>query len=651
MVLFMRRISLILACLLLAAIVIPLAASADSVPDIIFSDAWFGSINKRMEVAPGDRNTQLVIELINTMDKDIRYVQGTLYLPEGFRDSKSGERLTSPSTSGHVRSGERFYLTFLIDIGENVKVGEHEASLALRYVKWDEDSITLTIVKVRFRVTGKAGLELSISPSILEPGSEANLKLTVENTGSAYASSVEVWVRSASAGLALLEGGGRHVVGNLAPGSYVIIPLRIFVSRALADGSAILVAEVRYQNSYGEQVTETHELMVKVKPLGGVGVLLDVLLDDPVMEPAHSKTLNIIVKNSGSETARDVNVEIGLNKLISPPLTVLSGLTSLKLGDLEPGSEKKISIDVLVNERAAGGSYSIPVLITYADDEGRHVAEKGLTITILEESKRNRLRVYSDEYVRGGMIEPINITIENIAGEKLRDITVTIAPTASWVTLIGPTTWNIHELREGEKMTLSLKVYAPSETTSGSTIGEPFNLRVEASFKESGGWIRSEGHLIGMYVKGIIDIKLQEISLERMGKEMILIGKILNEGTEKASYTRIEIINGDLVSTQVSYLGDVEPNAPILFNIPVEHVEKKEGEAKVILKVSYLDSLRNRGETILEGVVKVPQLTESSAKEQVPQIQLNQLILIIAIIILLVIIVYLARRRRRVEAG
>jgi hypothetical protein len=249
------------------------------------------------------------------------------------------------------------------------------------------------------------------------------------------------------------------------------------------------------------------------------------------------------------------------------------------------------------------------------------------------------------------MIEPINITIENIAGEKLRDITVTIAPTASWVTLIGPTTWNIHELREGEKMTLSLKVYAPSETTSGSTIGEPFNLRVEASFKESGGWIRSEGHLIGMYVKGIIDIKLQEISLERMGKEMILIGKILNEGTEKASYTRIEIINGDLVSTQVSYLGDVEPNAPILFNIPVEHVEKKEGEAKVILKVSYLDSLRNRGETILEGVVKVPQLTESSAKEQVPQIQLNQLILIIAIIILLVIIVYLARRRRRVEAG
>jgi len=647
----MRRISLILACLLLAAIAIPFTASAGSIPDIIFSDAWFGSISRRMEAAPGDRNAQLIIELINTMDKDIRYVQGTLYLPEGFRDSKSGERLTSPSTSGHVRSGERFYLTFLIDIGENVRVGEHEASLALRYVEWDEDSISLTIVKVRFRVTGRADLKLFISPSILEPGSEVNLKLTVENMGSAHASSAEIWVKSVSAGLILLEGGGRHLIGNQAPGSSISIPLKVFVSRALADGPASIIVEARYQNSYGEQVVETHELMVRVKPLGGVGVLLDVLLDNPIMEPAHSKTLNIIVRNGGSEAARDVNVEIGLNRLTSPPLTVLSGSTSLKLGDLGPGSEKGISIDVLVNERAAGGSYSIPVLITYADDEGRHVVEKGITITILEESRRNRLRIYSGEYVRGGMIEPINITIENISGERLRDITVTIAPTPGWVTLIGPTTWNIPELGEGGKLTLSLKVYAPSETASGSTIGEPFNLRVEVSFKESGGWIRSENHLIGMYVKGIIDIKLQEISLERMGRDLLLIGRILNEGTEKASYTRIEVVGGDLASSRVSYLGDVEPNAPILFNIPIERLEKGEGEVRVVLRVSYLDSLRNRGEEILEGVVEVPQLVESSAREQLPQIQLNQLILVIAIIILVVIIVYLARRRRRVEAG
>jgi len=646
----MRRISLILICLLLAAVAAPLAAYAGAVPDIVFSDAWFGEVGRKMEAAPGDKNAQLVVELVNTMDEDIRYAQGTLYLPEGFRDSRSGERITSPSTSGHIRPGERFHLTFLLDIGEEVKVGEYEATLALRYVEWDEDVITLSMLKIRFRITGKADLRISVSPSTIEPGSQADLELTLENIGSAHASSAEIWVRSASAGLALLEGSGRRVIGNIAPGASVIIPVKVFVSRALADGSASLIVDVRYRNSYGEAVAETHELMLRVKPLGGVGVLLDVLLEDPVLEPAHSRTLNIIVKNGGSAVAGDVNLEIGLNRLVNPPITVLSGPLSIKLGDLAPGSEKKISIDVLVNERAAGGSYSIPVIITYADGEGRHVIEKGLTITILEESRRNRLRIYSSEYVRGGVIEPVNITIENISGEKLKDITLTIAPTAGWVTLIGPTTWNMPELEENGRMIISLKIYAPSETASGSTIGEPFNLRVMASFKELGGWIRDEEHLIGMYVKGIIDIKLQELSLERMGRDLLLVGRILNEGTEKASYTRIEIVGGDISSTQISYLGDVEPNAPILFNIPVERVETQGSEAKVVLRVSYLDSLRNRGEVRLEGLVEVPQPAEA-AREQAPQIPMNQLIPVIVIIALLIAVVYLARRSKKVETG
>ncbi len=647
----MRRISLVLVCLLLTVITAPLAVSAGAVPDIIFSDAWFGDLSKRIEAAPGDKNMQLVVELVNTMEEDLRYVQGTLYLPEGFTDTKSGGHIAGPSTSSYVRSGERFYLTFLLDIGEEVKVGEYEMSLALKYVERDEDTITTSYVKVKFRVTGKAALKPSLTPSILKPGSLAGLELVLENLGSAHASSIELWIRSASSGLALLEGGGRHIIGSLAPGSSAKIPIKVFVSRALADGIASLITEVKYQNSYGDIVVESHDLMIRVRPLGGIGVLLDVLLEDPVLEPTQSRTLNVMVRNSGNETARDVNVEIGLDRLANPPLTVLGSPLSFKIGDLAPGSEKVLSIDVLVNERAAGGSYSIPVIVTYADEEGRHLVEKGLTITVLEKSGGNKLRIYSGEYVRGGMIEPINITIENISGEGLEDITLTIAPTAGWVTLLGPTTWNIPTLNEGGRIILNLKIYAPSETASGSTIGEPFNLKVKASFKEPGGWLRSEDHLIGMYVRGIIDINLQELSLERMGRDLLLVGRILNEGTEKASYTRIELVGGDLASTQISYLGDVEPNAPILFNIPIERLGKQEGRARAVLRVSYLDSLRNRGETILETVVDIPQLVESSTKEQAPQIPLGQVISIIVIMALLITIVYLARRSRRFETG
>ncbi|MEM4498475.1 MAG: hypothetical protein QW692_06590, partial [Nitrososphaerota archaeon] len=81
-----------------------------------------------------------------------------------------------------------------------------------------------------------------------------------------------------------------------------------------------------------------------------------------------------------------------------------------------------------------------------------------------------------------------------------------------------------------------------------------------------------------------------------------------------------------------------------------ERVETQGSEAKVVLRVSYLDSLRNRGEVRLEGLVEVPQPAEA-AREQAPQIPVNQLIPVIVIIALLIAVVYLARRSKKVETG
>jgi len=649
----MRRISLVLVSLLILAVILPSVGLANSVPDIVFSNAWFGDLNAKLEVAPGDKNVQLVVELVNSMDKPIRYVEGTLYLPKGFTDARSGSSVAGPSVSREVPIGERFYLTFLLDLGENVELGMHEASLALRYVEWDEDSISVTNVKVRFRVTGRSILEPTLSTEEIKPGEPEVIQLTIENLGSACASSTEIWIESGSPGLAILEGGGRRFIGNIAPSSSITIQLRVLASRALADSVASISATITYLNSHGIKIQENHGLSLKVKPLGGVGVVLDAVIEKPILEPSRSSDLTILVTNRGSETARDVNIELVISQIPNPPLTIQEGGLAAKLGDLAPGDEKKLTLKVFVNELAAGKSFSIPVSITYVDDEGRHVVQKGLTITVLEESMRNRLRIYSSEYVKGGMMESANITIEDISGGDLEDITITISPTVSWVTLLGPTTWNIPKLANGEKKVIELKMYVPSETSTGSTIGEPFNLRVDASFREPGGQVRNEQHLLGMYVKGIIDIKLQEISIERLGGDLLLVGRLLNEGTEKASYTEVQVVGGDLTSTTISYLGDVEPNAPILFNIPIESLAKNDGKAEVKLKITYLDSLRNPGEKIIEASVNVPTQSGESGEEAKSIVFQEYLLVIFAVIIIVVAIAvafYLARRSRRVEA-
>ncbi|HDD40263.1 MAG TPA: hypothetical protein ENG21_03340, partial [Nitrososphaeria archaeon] len=297
----MRRISLLIISLLILAAVPPSMVLADSVPDIVFSNAWFGDYKTKIEVAPGDKNVQLVIELVNSMDKPIRYVEGTLYLPNGFTDAKSGGSVAGPSVSREVPAGERFYLTFLLDIDEDVKLGIYEANLALNYVEWDEDSISTTGVKVRFRVTGRSILEPTLSANVLDPGEPKTIELTIKNAGSAPTSSTEIWIESGSPGLAILEGGGRHFIGNIAPGSSVTIPLKILASRALADSVASISTSITYFNSHGFKIQETHRLSLKVNPLGGVGVVLDALIENPILEPSKSSDLTIIVTNRGAE--------------------------------------------------------------------------------------------------------------------------------------------------------------------------------------------------------------------------------------------------------------------------------------------------------------------------------------------------------------
>jgi len=652
----MRRIksAFVLLILLSLSLVAPMinAAAAQPIPDVKFADAWFGDLNNKIEVEPGDKAVQLIVQLVNTEDKPFRYAEGILHLPDGFRDSTTGEQKTRLSVTQQIPSGGYFYFKFLIDIGEDVKIGEHQAKLEVRYVEWDEDDLSQTFIKINFRVTGKAVINTEISPSEIEPGDRQATEVILKNMGTAEASDVELWIESTSPGLAILEGQGRHKLGNLAPGELVKVPVTVIASRAIADTTAALKLVVSYLNSYGIRVTETQTVSLKIEPLGGVAVVLDVYAAAPILEPAQSTSLEVIVANRGTAVARDVNVMMGFSQLPNPPITLLKGESSIKLGDIAPGEEKKIRLEVFVNELASGRSYSIPVSLTYADEEGRHVIQTGLTLTILEESRRNRLRIYTEEYVRGGMIEKVNITVENIAGEELRDITLTLSPMVGWVTLLGPTTWNIPKLESGEKAVLKLEMYVPSETAAGSTIGEPFNLKVDASFRDKGGQIRSEVHVLGMYVKGIIELRLQEISIERLGEDILLIGRLLNEGTEKASYTQVQLIGGDLQSSIVSYLGDVEPNAPILFNIPVEKLLKTEGKAKIKLKVTYQNSLRQKGETILEAEVDIPSFSEESAQAEAPNLlqEMRLPLVILLVIIAAAVVIYFARRSRRVEA-
>ena len=647
----MRRTELAVILLILIALAFIQPALAKA-PEVLFSEAWFGTETQKIEVEPGDQRVQLVVRLVNAWNKTYRYAEGYIILPDGFTDAVTGESKTRLYAVESPTEGEYFYMKYLLNINESVQPGEYMAKMLVRYVFWDEENIKHVYVWIRFRVTGKVKLTPSLTLSEIKPAEASTLALKLTNRGSATASSLEARVESLTEGLAILSGQGKHVLGDLAPGSSKEIPLTLLVSRALADRVVGLKLSVDYLDPYGNSKHEDFTLYLKVKPLGRIGVVLDSYITQPILKPSKVNDLRVIIANRGVEKAESVDAVISIPSGIQPPITLIEGPMAVKLGDINPGEEKVIDLKVFANSFAAGGAYVIPLKLTYVDSEGRHSEERSLTITIAEESKKNKLSIYCSEYVKGGMVEDVDVKVKNIAGENLRDITITISPEVDWVTLLGPTTWHIDSLGNIKEKTLKLKMYVPSDTPSGSTIGEPFNLKVDASFEDSSGIVKDEGHTLGMYVRGIIDIKLQEISVEKLGEEFYLVGRLLNEGTETALYTRVTVTGGAIHSSSLSYLGDLDPNAPLLFSIPIDKVDAAPGSrADVELKVTYMNSLREKGETLLKAQVPIPTPTETESQPASTVMFLPIEWIIVAAVAVLVVAaaLYVWRRRRGSE--
>lgn len=643
------RLTVILLILITLTFIQPTLGKA---PEVLFSEAWFGTETQKIEVEPGDQGVQLVVRLVNAWNKTYRYAEGYIILPEGFTDAVTGESKTRLYTVESPTEGRYFYMKYLLNINKSVQPGEYMANMFVRYVFWDEENIKHAYVWIRFRVTGRVKLTPSLTLSEIRPAETSTLVLKLINGGSAVASSLEARVESLNEGLAILSGQGKHVLGDLAPGGLKEIPLTLLASRALADRVVGLKLSVDYLDPYGSSRHEDFTLYLKVKPLGEIGVVLDSYITQPILKPSKVNDLRVIIANKGVEKAESVDAVISIPSGVQPPITLIGGSMAVKLGDINPGEEKVIDLKVFVNPFAAGGAYVIPLKLTYVDDEGRHIEERSLTITIAEESKKDKLSIYCSEYVRGGMVEDVDIKVKNIAGENLRDITITISPEVDWVTLLGPTTWYIDSLENMKEQTLKLKMYVPSNIPSGSTIGEPFNLKVDVSFEDSSGIVRDEGHTLGMYVRGIIDIKLQEISVEKLGEAFYLTGRLLNEGTETALYTRVTVTGGAIHSSSLSYLGDLNPNAPLLFSIPIDRIDAALGsKAEVELKVTYMNSLREKGETLLKAQILIPAPTEAESQPASTTmfLPIEWIIIVIVAILVVAVAIYVWRRRRGSE--
>jgi len=164
----------------------------------------------KKEVGPGDGASTLAVVLVNRGRSDITGVTGYLTLPSiGFKPIPGKNNGTSQSVASAysiVKAGGTFVLYFDMNVLKQAKVGAYSTSLSLKYTKINQIGQLMTTNTLPFRLTGKVILDAVSENSELTPSTQNQLKILIQNIGSANAAGAVVTVTGITSGSSVTSG-------------------------------------------------------------------------------------------------------------------------------------------------------------------------------------------------------------------------------------------------------------------------------------------------------------------------------------------------------------------------------------------------------------------------------------------------------------
>jgi len=245
------------------------------------------------------------------------------------------------------------------------------------------------------------------------------------------------------------------------------------------------------------------------------------------------------------------------------------------------------------------------------------------------------------------LLEIVNV------GDYLKELDVALTVPSPLV-LFGDNHWIRASFAHGDVIHASLTVYAPSSAAGATVQGS-----IVAQYKAIGETtVATETHAISFLVRGWIDIKVYEVTVDPdpalPGSEITISGNILNRGVIPAMYTNVTMTEDSALvegSIKPTYVGEVDANAPAPFSVTaLVHSDAKAGSYQASILVYYRDDLQaDHAMTIPVSFTVVSELPKTTTASPTITSQLSNPLLLLGVgtaIALLAIAVYIRRRKR-----
>jgi hypothetical protein len=232
--------------------------------DVKFLDAYFGTINEKIEVDSGDSNVPFTVVFANVGTQDITGIRGQLSLPLGFSASDGPGSIIRADSNSNSLAGEIFYLTFFVNLDKNIRIQQYPGTVKIDYSRLRESGVRTAFADFDFKVTGDSVINVKAMEPFLTSLRTNDVVIEISNNGTAPISGVDITATNTQTELASTSSSITNIenvvilesswdIGNIDPKSVRYITATVYVPESLRGDTLRLPLSISYFNTHGDE--------------------------------------------------------------------------------------------------------------------------------------------------------------------------------------------------------------------------------------------------------------------------------------------------------------------------------------------------------------------------------------------------------------
>ncbi len=351
--------------------------------DVKFLDAYFGTLDKKIEVTPGDKNVPFTVVFANVGSQDITGIKGQLLMPLGFSSSDGKGALIFADSDSEALAGKHFSLTFFVNLDKGIPVQQFPATVKLDYSRLRESGERNSFFEFNFKVTGESILNLKAGDPFLTSLKNNLVTVEITNIGTAPLSNIKVVLQNTQTSVSATSNPITNVesvvfdqnewdIGTIDAKSSKKFSFSVYIPENVKTETLHTPLQVIYFNAHGDKVEDTRTVDFYIN-----GLIDAKIYDIKVIELSGSQTIIGDIINEGNINALFAFVTL-------EPLEESNiKKTTQFIDELETDSPVPFNIPVEFDGEPKYGDHKVKITVRYKDDlREEHTVSEIATVTL-----------------------------------------------------------------------------------------------------------------------------------------------------------------------------------------------------------------------------------------------------------------------------